>query len=251
MDCGEGTADESFTHWENHLLPFNERTDLEWPPLGANVVRHPDHPEFFSFVLDNVLFLGQGLPVPQSHNMPDPEEWNTYLEANINWTKQHFQSNANTMRAAVIFSHSSGGPVQPYFDKLKEIATLYNDVPILFLEDNHWFEEGIYPDIPNFYRLALDDTITPVSITIDTTTATTAAAAASDDTNSAILRDGRKNGDATDVFRYNRRCWCSAGHRPTKLIDYSDNNGEECRGICDTNQFCVGENVCGTGDATC
>ena len=224
MDCGGRTANESLAYWKKHLLPFNNRTDLDRPHLPAKVTRHSAHPEFFLFVLDNVLFLGQGLPTPRDENMPDQEEWNTYLEANANWTKEHFSANANTIRAAVIFSHSSAGPVQPYFDELKEIATMYKDIPILFLEDNHWIETKRYPQAPNLYRLKLDDTVTPVSITIDT--------------NEKL----DENDVTNDIFQYSRRCWCSDGHNPTMLVEYSSG---ECQGVCDTNDFCADEDGCG------
>ncbi|KAL7529205.1 hypothetical protein ACHAXR_002847 [Thalassiosira sp. AJA248-18] len=228
LDCGVGNADESFTYWEKHLLPFHERTDLNWPELGTTVTRHPGHPEFFAFFVDNILFLGQGLPVAQPENMPDSDEWKKYLDANENWTREHFVLYAEQMRAAVIFSHSSGGPVVPYFEALKDIASSYAHVPILFLEDNHWFEDETFQDIPNFYRVALDDTITPVSITIDT---------------------DAMGENITDIFHYTRRCACSSDHRPTKLISYRSPG--ECRGACMSNNFCAGENVCGKDGDTC
>mmetsp|Transcript_28735 Transcript_28735/g.51968 ORF Transcript_28735/g.51968 Transcript_28735/m.51968 type:complete len:189 (-) Transcript_28735:195-761(-) len=183
-------------------------------------------PSFFAFLLEGVLFLGQGLPVPQPQNMPDPDEWDNYLEANANWTREHFVANVEQMRAAVILSHSSAGPVEPYFEELKKIASAYEQIPILLLEDNHWFEYETYREEPNLYRIALDDTVTPTSIAIDT--------------------DAK--GGITKIFRYNRRCWCSSGHRPTKLMKYSSGY---CDGVCDTNDLCAGENICGIDGATC
>jgi len=131
------------------------------------------------------------------------------------------------MRAAVIFSHSSGGPAEPYFEQLKRLAARYDRTPILFVEDNHWFEDQTYPEVPNLYRVALDDTVTPTAITVDT-------------------EAGRR---VQDVFRYDRRCWCSNGHRPTQLPEYPP--GHDCEGACETNELCVGENVCGRNGAHC
>mmetsp|Transcript_31930 Transcript_31930/g.66945 ORF Transcript_31930/g.66945 Transcript_31930/m.66945 type:complete len:535 (+) Transcript_31930:125-1729(+) len=226
-DCGETLADTSMAHWSEHLLSFHERNDLDWPPVDANVTHHPDHPEMYSFFLDDVLFLGQGLPTPQLVNMPSPDEWENYLRDNVHWTRKHFSQNSQRMKAAVIMAHSSSGPVQPYFDALKRVASLYNETPILFLEDNHWFEKETYPDYRNLYRIALDDTVTPTSITVDT---------------------DAMGGGITDVFRYDRRCPCSSFHRPTRLYSYSSG---ECEGVCDTIYLCAGENLCGTNGATC
>eukprot|EP00580_Thalassiosira_gravida_P017280 CAMPEP_0201665080 /NCGR_PEP_ID=MMETSP0494-20130426/6351_1 /ASSEMBLY_ACC=CAM_ASM_000839 /TAXON_ID=420259 /ORGANISM="Thalassiosira gravida, Strain GMp14c1" /LENGTH=530 /DNA_ID=CAMNT_0048143979 /DNA_START=319 /DNA_END=1908 /DNA_ORIENTATION=+ len=226
-DCGGTLADTSMAHWSEHLLSFHERNDMDWPPFDANVTHHPDHPEMYSFFLDDVLFLGQGLPGPQLVNMPSPEEWQNYLRDNVHWTRKHFSQNSQRMKAAVIMAHSSSGPVQPYFDALKRVASLYDETPILFLEDNHWFEKETYPDYPNLYRIALDDTVTPTSITVDT---------------------DATGGEITDVFRYDRRCPCSSFHRPTRLYSYSSG---ECEGVCDTIYLCDGENVCGMNGATC
>ena len=218
LDCGgEKDVDESFTYWDEHLLRFHERTNLDWPPFDAFVTRHTDHPEFFSFILDNVLFLGQGLPPPQEENMPSYDEWESYLDANLRWTREHFiAQNAGTrLRAAVIFGHNMGGPAELYFADLKSIALSYSDIPILVMEDHHWFAETTFWDVPNLYKISLDDTVTPTAITIDT--------------------NARK---IDKIFRYDRRCPCSTGHRPTNLLTYSDG---ECKGVCDTNILCAGD----------
>jgi len=292
LDCENGNAaNESFAYWEEYLLPFHERqrlivtaagnvttaattttTTVVVPPLDANVTRHPDHPEIYSFAIDGVLFLGQGLPWPHPENTPNDDEWRKYLMVNANWTRERlieyindnnnndddddddeYDNNSNnnnnierggTKNAVVILAHAAP---EPYFAELKSIASSHAQIPILFLEDYHHFEEETYSDIPNLYRIALDDTVTPTSITVDITGAIAAARAVGSGSGSGS--DGRIV--VTDVFRYDRRCPCSSGHRPTKLISLSKAAGEECEGVCDTNDLCDGENVCGMDGAMC
>jgi hypothetical protein len=169
LNCGdEKEVDESFTYWEEHLSRFHERTNLDWPPFDAFVTRDTDHPEFFSFILDNVLFLGQGLPPTQEDIMPSCNKYESYLAANVRWTREHFiAQNAGTrLRAAVIFGHDISGSVEPYFADLKSIASSYSDIPILVMEDHHWFAEETFWDVPNLYKITLDDTVTPTAITM-------------------------------------------------------------------------------------
>jgi hypothetical protein len=133
LDCGdEKEVNESFTYWEEHLSRFHERTNLDWPPFDAFATRDTDHPEFFSFILDNVLFLGQGLPPTREDSMPSCNKYESYFAANVRWTREHFiAQNAGTrLRAAVIFGHDISGSVEPYFADLKSIASSYSDIPI-------------------------------------------------------------------------------------------------------------------------
>ena len=173
-----------------------------------------DHPEFFSFILDNVLFLGQGLPPARKDSMTSYNKWESYLDANVRWTREHFiAQNAGTrLRAAVIFGHDISSLVEA---DIKSIVSSYSDIPILVIEDQHWFAEETFWDVPNLYKISLDVTVTPTAITIDT---------------NAIEID--------KIFRYDHLCPCSDKHSPTQLLTYSDG---ECKGVCDTNELCAGD----------
>ena len=170
--------------------------------------------------------------MPQKANMPHPDWWQYYLDENAKWTRDRIRDAKNAvqdLRAVVIFAHSSGGAATPYYDELKIIASSYPQIPILFMEDSHLWGEFTYEKTPNLYRLAMDDTVTATSITIDTEIES-------------------ESYNITNVFRYDRRCPCSSGHRPTGLMRYDEG---ECVGVCDTNELCFGENDCGTDGAGC
>ncbi|KAL7548823.1 hypothetical protein ACHAWF_012083 [Thalassiosira exigua] len=224
MDCGDGAhADDAFRHWETHLLSYHERTDLNWPPLGADVARHPDRPEFASFVLGEVLFVRQGLPWPREDNLPDRRAWRKYMKANVDWMESSYDANKEGIRAMVIFAHATPSE---YLLGLTNFASKVPDLPILLVKDGHWFEESTNY-APNLYMIRLDDTVTPASMTVDVDAA----------------ESGRWE-HAKDVFRYDRRCWCSDTHRPTRLV--WPRSGK-CEGVCDTNRRCLDENPCRRG----
>lgn len=133
LDCGPGPpARRGLAHWEKHLLAFHARTDLGWPGLGASVTHHTDRPELYSFVLDGVLFLGQGLPYPRPENAPPAAEWREYIAINANWTRDRVDEHAGQIGAVVVMAHSV---VWPYLDELKSVASSHRQLPMLFLED--------------------------------------------------------------------------------------------------------------------
>lgn len=156
LDCDDADAAHAF--WKSYLFGYNER-NLGWPGLGAAVVRDETHPEFFAFLMDGVLFLGQGLPGTGRDTDHAWNDWSAYMRANARWTEANFAANAANMRAAVIFGHASNSQNDPYFQELQAIASTYGIIPILFLEDGHYFAtETLFLNRPNLYRIALDDT---------------------------------------------------------------------------------------------
>lgn len=142
--------------------------------------------------------------------------------------RDRVDEHAGQIGAVVVMAHSV---VWPYLDELKSVASSHRQLPMLFLEDFHYFDEETFPDAPNLYRIALDDTVTPASITVDADAA------------------WGTPGNISDVFRYDRRCWCSDGHRPTALTEWRPDG--RCGGACASNEFCSGENPCGTDGAAC
>lgn len=231
LDCAD--ADEAYTLWEQYLFEYNTRTDLNWPALPSAVSRHENHPELFAFLLEDVLFLGQGLPGTGRDTVNAWTPRGDYLAANAAWTKLHFAANAGNMAAVVIFGHASATANEAYFLELEKLADdlAYGKPPILFLEDAHAFvvETG-YRGRSNILRIATEDTVTPMSITVDP----------------AAWETG---GGLTSVFQYDRGCWCSDGHRPTQLIDWT--SGGKCDGVCATNGLCSGTATCSPEGPSC
>ena len=216
LDCED--PDESYTFWKKHLLTFNDRKDLGWPELGATVSRNEDHIEMYSFVLKDVLMIGQGLPGEGWSEDHAWNLWNVYLDENARWLEKSFAEN-NNFKAVIICGNSSKGWNERYFLRLEEVAKQYSDIPIMFLGDEHDFQEEFeFRGLPNLHRIALDDVVTPTVITVDP------------------YATGISN-----VFTYNRRCPCAGNHRPTELFRYT--SGEECAGACDSNDLCKNEDA--------
>jgi hypothetical protein len=214
LDCAN--VDESYTFWKKHLLTFNDRKDLGWPEIGATVSRNEDHIEMYSFVLKDVLIIGQGLPGEGWSTNHTWALWNVYLDENARWLEKSFAE--NKFRAVVICGNSSKGWNERYFLRLEEVAKQYSDIPIMFLGDEHDFEEEVeFRGIPNLHRIALDDVVTPTLIMVDP------------------YATGTSN-----VFTYDRRCPCAGNHRPTELFNYTSG---ECAGVCGTNDLCVNEDA--------
>jgi hypothetical protein len=89
----------------------------------------------FSFMLENVLFLGQSLP-GTGENKDFEIHWkhqSALLQDNWKWTEERFQE---FMKAVVIFGHSYEPINYDYFVALKRIAQedAYGRPPILFLD---------------------------------------------------------------------------------------------------------------------
>ncbi|KAL7438905.1 hypothetical protein ACHAXM_006483 [Skeletonema potamos] len=213
LDCAN--VDESYTFLKRHLLTFNDRKDLRWPELGATVSRNEDHIEMYSFVLKDVLIIGQGLPGEGWSTDHAWTQWNVYLDENVKWLEKSFAE--NNFKAVVICGNSSKGWNERYFLGLEKVAKTYADIPILFLGDEHDFQEEVeFRGIPNLHWIALDDVVTPTLIMVDPYAA----------------------GGTSNIFTYDRRCPCAGNHRPTELFNYTSG---VCAGVCETNNLCINE----------
>lgn len=218
-DCHN--IDDAFGYNEQHLLHFIERNGmLSWANLPGKINRSEQRMELFSFVIDNVLFLGQNLPGGWS----EPNEklvrgqWPQLLSDNLNWTKYNFDKYGNDINAVVIFGHSSSASNAYYFRGLIPVANRYNEVPILFLEDgNEWEVDRFFlAGAPNVLRIVTDNTVTPVKFTVN-------------------LR--AVQGPLEEVFEVERGCPCTTDHRPTKVV-------WSCADVCAVQERCGGVNPC-------
>ncbi|EJK55704.1 hypothetical protein THAOC_24535 [Thalassiosira oceanica] len=136
LDCDN--PDESYGYWKEHLFDFHSRSDLNWPPLGTSVERDPVYPEFFSFELESILFVGQGLPASRNPR-GDYEE---YLVQNAAYARAKIEESSQT-RALVLLGHSFGngrGSKRSYFEFVLQIAAENPALPILMVQDNHWYD---------------------------------------------------------------------------------------------------------------
>ena len=78
---------------EDHLVSFSNRTDLDWPEFEAQVSRHPNRTELFSFITNDVLFLGQSLPGAARNASYESNIRESLLKDNDDWTEQVLADN--------------------------------------------------------------------------------------------------------------------------------------------------------------
>ena len=238
LDCAD--AEKAYEYWEKHLFYFNDRTNLGWSPFPTNVNRWETwgrprttrRSELFSFLLDNVLFIGLSLP---GFGRNKDNEWyprDGLIRDNVEWTDMNFEYYSNVTTAVVIFAHDtlySGN--KAYFDSLSDLLknSAYKELPVLVLEDAHGFtRQDKFLGLSNVVRIAQDDTVTPMRITVDP------------------YSKGLDN-----IFRHDRRCICSTNHSPTVLMNEDNRNGR-CQAACtEAYEACRGENRCRNDKVVC
>lgn len=233
LDCAD--TKEAYEYWEKYLFSYNERVDQpvlpatvnRWDTFPVGVDRTSRRSEFFSFLIDTVLFVGQSLPdVARNRQWNDRDE---LVRDNIQWMIDNLEGHLGEMEAIVLLGHSSYVNDE-YFEELARIVSLseYRDLPFLFIEDNHWFAVEVgFLGAPNLLQIEQEDTVTPLKVTVDTSAR-------------ALL----------DVFQYEQGCICTDGHRPTRLIEYNRNH--RCSGECDIGfAACEEEDKCSPDGIVC
>lgn len=232
LDCRNEA--QAYIWWEDYLFNMNERSNTSWPQFPATVHRwtsFPDsvkrtthRPELFSFVLQgNILLVGLSLPGPKGNRaVIEWEPRDDLIRDNLEWLQQNLEEYANVVEAVVLFAHSVRFNVG-FARQLPKIARNHGRLPILVVSDGHSFsEEFSYLGLSNMMKVTTDDTVTPMSITVDAS-----------------------SNSISNVFTFNRRCPCSTGHNPTRSITHDTG---ECAGQCsfEHNQ-CRNEDSCDPG----
>lgn len=203
----------AFNHWKNHTLSFN---NSDWPVFPAEVTRHPNRTELFSFVMDEILFLGQSLPGLARDAQYESKIRDSLLQDNAKWTEQALLDSMGLYRAVVVFANDFLDDVnKSYLDELLSTATDYGELPFLLLQNGQSFRatppNTVDMDAPNVMWARTDDTVTPLAIHVDPWGA-----------------------ELEDIFQFDRRCYCTFGHRPTRLKTYLP--WDKCAGVCDEAQ---------------
>ncbi len=143
---------EAWAHWERSFLRFDEN----WPS-AFEVDRQPARDENYSFLLDDVLFVGLNLVGGKVH---DWEEWNTRIEDDRTWLRDQFQRHSKSAKAAVIFAHANPGALEdgefsftkhafrPLIEYLDTTTQTDFPKPILLIHgDGHkWIEDHPFPN---------------------------------------------------------------------------------------------------------
>jgi hypothetical protein len=228
LDCP--FPDTALRFMEDHLISFDRRTDLGWPEFEAQVSRHPNRTELFSFITNDVLFLGQSLPGEARNASYESKIRESLLKDNYEWTEQVLADNIGDYMAVVIFGNDFMSSVnEGYLDKLVSLVSSpgYDALPVLLLQNGESFRTSIteFADAPNVMWAQTDDTVTPLGITVDQWAV-----------------------DLEDVFQFDRRCYCTFGHRPTRLKTYLP--WDKCAGVCDEAQSqCADVSGCSPGNS--
>lgn len=217
LDCpSPGMA---YGHFESYLSSFN---NSDWPEFPSEVARHPNRTELFSFVQDGVLFLGQSLPGPARDEAYESKIRADLIQDNIDWTKQALAEHIGEFMAVVVFGNDFLSTVNEEY--VKEITSLasteFQDFPVLLLQNGQSFRKTTYEgttfrtniiadlNATNVMWAQTDDTVTPLAITVDPWAA-----------------------ELEEIFQFDRRCYCTFGHRPTRKKSYLP--WERCAGVCD------------------
>lgn len=218
-------------YWDDYLLSFTDRTDLGWPEFPAQVTRHPIRMELFSFVMEEILFLGQSLPGPARDPQYESNIRDPLLEDNANWAEQALLDYMGQYMAVVVFGNDFQSAVnKDYLEKVISLATNpdYGEPPMLLLQNGNSFRaKTVDTNAPNVMWARTDDTVTPLAITVDPWAE-----------------------ELEDIFQFDRRCYCTFGHRPTRMKTYLP--WDECAGVCDeAKSECENVQSCSPPGNTC
>ena len=161
-DCTN--PDEGLSFWNTYFLQLNKNWNFK-----SNVNYQENRQENFSFIKDQVLFIGLNLVGSSVHNQ---EEWNTRLTDNGNYVQELFTSNKDKINAAVVFGHANMvdiGPVKfATFTNVFRTAAATLQKPILYLHgDGHfWLQDYPWPE-KNIMRVQIEGGATAVEVTVD------------------------------------------------------------------------------------
>lgn len=216
LDCPD--PEKAYDYWQEHLLSLSND---EWPTFPSDVARHSSRTELFSFVKDGVLFLGQSLPGPARDASYESSIREELIQDNIEWMEQAISNYIGEYMAVVVFGNDFSSAVnQEYLTTVISVAnTELEEIPILLLQNGQSFRtvtedqvtfrvSSIDLNATNVMWAQTDDTVTPISITVDPWAA-----------------------ELKEVFQFDRRCYCTFGHRPTRKKSYLP--WERCAGVCD------------------
>ncbi|GKY98383.1 hypothetical protein MPSEU_000795900 [Mayamaea pseudoterrestris] len=170
-DCPN--PDEGLTYWRNQFVGFENKY---WS-APFTISRLENHPETFTFLWKNTLFVGLQLV---GGDILDESEWNDRLASQANWTmdlitlyRSTLDSTGDTGRV-VLFGHCNpNSKHKPYFEPLEDFieSELNNSLPMLYVNgDSHrWEYNTSFQDQPSFLRIMVTggSSEPPLKIVID------------------------------------------------------------------------------------
>ncbi len=160
-DCLIPGPETAWGYWVKHFMRFDQNWQHTLP-----VFRQLEREENFSFVVDNVLFLGINIVGGRVH---DAEEWKLRLQQDFDWVQRNMEHYGGNLRSVVLFGHAHPNPSHNvFFQQFNELAENFGK-PILYLHgDGHtWVHD--YPfEAKNILRVQVDQGAKgpPVQVTV-------------------------------------------------------------------------------------
>ena len=148
-DCDDPNL--AWDFWWSHLHNFEDY----WPDT-FDVERQTVREENFAWVSKKVLLIGINLVGGKIINQ---EEWDLRLAQDAEWVTTQFESNKNSVGAAVVFAHASpqNDNLDIFFDTFVLSAQSF-EKPILYINGNNhiWLVDTPFPkEAPNVTQVQL------------------------------------------------------------------------------------------------
>ncbi len=161
-DCDNPQA--ALQLWNQYFLNFHQNWAFE-----HTITYQEDRQENFTWVQDNVIFMGLNLVGSDVH---DQAEWDTRLADNGNFLQEVVAAHKDDSKALVIFGHANMvelGPdkFKPFTDVLRSVANDF-DKPILYMQgDGHfWFMNRPYEEM-NLLRVQIEGGANAVQVVVN------------------------------------------------------------------------------------
>ena len=123
QDCADPA--QAQIHWENTFMGFEKN----WNQRDLQVIRQNTHPENFSFMIRDVLFVGLHIIAAGG----GAEEKERYSEC-WNWIEQQINNNVSRrLRSIVFFGHAD--KYNSLFQHAKDTLDKYDvDIPVMYIQ---------------------------------------------------------------------------------------------------------------------
>ncbi|MGB4709349.1 MAG: hypothetical protein WBH28_12845 [Fuerstiella sp.] len=160
-DCIDPDPHQAWQYWEKHFIRFDRRWKHQLP-----VFRQLEREENFSFVKNNVLFVGLNIVGGRVH---DAAEWKQRHTECLTWIRRNLSRFGSQVSSMVILGHAKpAAKHDDFFNPFQDDATQFKK-PILYLHgDGHsWIHDHPFA-AKNILRVQVDQggKAQPVRITV-------------------------------------------------------------------------------------
>ncbi len=158
-DCANPA--QAWGFWDRNFMRFDRRWRHRFP-----VFRQLEHEENFSFIKENVLFVGLNLVGGRVH---DAVEWQQRHADGFDWIRRNLLRFGTDVSSLVVFGHADPNETNDdFFDPFSEVASQFKK-PILYLHGNghRWVHNRPFA-AQNILRVGVDQgsIAPPLKVTI-------------------------------------------------------------------------------------